>query len=272
MESALHTPSELLLRIDPIVVPHAQEGRKAFGSLLESVGTGAFSGNVTDYLRTYLSIDKTIVTIFARDAAEPPELLLHNFDDPKACALYLSYIRHHCLPAAFADDGYGDAPVSVLDDPASPDARGFTRTLRAFLGIEAELRLAMPMDDGRVAMLLLGKAQWSPAESEVAVRCAAFLRPTIQAHARSRRDVPKPAGGDWRFDLVRKSFGDSRLTSREFAIAMRILNGDSTSMIADKLAISGATVKVHRRHIFAKLNISCQAELFALAFRDMRVR
>jgi DNA-binding CsgD family transcriptional regulator len=34
-------------------------------------------------------------------------------------------------------------------------------------------------------------------------------------------------------------------------------------MIAEVLGISGATVKIHRRNIYAKLSIASQAELFA---------
>ncbi|MBL0373876.1 helix-turn-helix transcriptional regulator [Rhizobium sp. KVB221] len=61
-------------------------------------------------------------------------------------------------------------------------------------------------------------------------------------------------------------FGDDdALTQRETAIANLILRGHSSPSIALLLGISVDTVKVHRRHIYRKLNISSQAELFSLA-------
>jgi DNA-binding CsgD family transcriptional regulator len=55
------------------------------------------------------------------------------------------------------------------------------------------------------------------------------------------------------------------LTPREAAIANLILRGHSSPSMALLLGISPETVKVHRRHIYRKLHISSQAELFSLA-------
>lgn len=267
--SAPYTPSELLLQRDPLIARHQEQGRDAFMTLLDAVGTGAFSGQVVDYLRTYLAIDKAVIAIFARGKAVAPDLLFHNLFSADAVELYLSYLEHCCLPAIFADEGRRQAQVVVIEGTGPSGEQGFARDFQNFLGMGSELRLVMPIDDERIAVMLLGKEQWLAAESELAVRCAAFLRPTLFAHTRSRRENASAAGSDWRLDHVRSSIGDDKLTGREFDIAMLILAGESTPAIADKLYISVATVKVHRRHIYAKLNISSQAELFALAFRNV---
>jgi DNA-binding CsgD family transcriptional regulator len=54
----------------------------------------------------------------------------------------------------------------------------------------------------------------------------------------------------------------SALTSRELQVMNLVLEGHSTKSLAAQLAISVETVRVHRRHIYAKLNVSSQAELF----------
>jgi DNA-binding CsgD family transcriptional regulator len=54
------------------------------------------------------------------------------------------------------------------------------------------------------------------------------------------------------------------LTKRELEIVTLILKGHSNLSIAAVLELSLNTVKVHRRQIYAKLNISSQAELFRL--------
>ena len=43
-----------------------------------------------------------------------------------------------------------------------------------------------------------------------------------------------------------------------------MLLGHSTRLVAEKLGISAETVKLHRKHAYAKLDISSQAELFYL--------
>jgi DNA-binding CsgD family transcriptional regulator len=61
-----------------------------------------------------------------------------------------------------------------------------------------------------------------------------------------------------------------QLTPREREIVMLILKGHSSVSIAMVLSLSPDTVKAHRRHIYAKLNISSQAELFHTFLVDHR--
>ncbi|MET0241329.1 MAG: helix-turn-helix transcriptional regulator [Sphingobium sp.] len=263
-----YTPSELILRNDPIVAHHQEEGRRAFATLMDSVGTGSFSGQTIDYLRTYLKIDKSIIAIFSRTTGTMPEILFNNIFDARSCDLYLSYLQHHGQAEIFAAELGAEPCAAIMPEARNADTLAFTRIFHAYLGMQAELRVAAPIDEDRVAVLLLSKEDWSDVERAFVLRCAEILRPVILLHTRSRV-ATEPRGADWRLDHLRNSIGDDKLTSREFDIAMLILAGESTFAIADKLEISVATVKVHRRHIYAKLNISCQAELFALAFRGV---
>lgn len=59
-------------------------------------------------------------------------------------------------------------------------------------------------------------------------------------------------------------FGSSLLTEREAQAVNLILHGHSTKSIAARLGISAETVKLHRKHAYAKLEVSSQAELFYL--------
>lgn len=59
-------------------------------------------------------------------------------------------------------------------------------------------------------------------------------------------------------------FGSSLLTERECLIAQYLLRGHSTKSLAERLGISEDTVKTHRKHLYAKLDISKQSELFSL--------
>lgn len=53
------------------------------------------------------------------------------------------------------------------------------------------------------------------------------------------------------------------LTQREREIVTMVLRGHSTESIAMQLGISPGTVKIHRKNIYRKMNVSTQAELFA---------
>lgn len=53
------------------------------------------------------------------------------------------------------------------------------------------------------------------------------------------------------------------LTSREFEVSCLLLSGYSNKEISNKLAITSETVKAHRKHIYSKLDIHSQAELFS---------
>jgi DNA-binding CsgD family transcriptional regulator len=55
-----------------------------------------------------------------------------------------------------------------------------------------------------------------------------------------------------------------RLSQRQAEVALMILQGHSTPSIGLRLGLSAQTVKVFRRQLYAKCNISSQAELFAL--------
>ncbi len=61
-----------------------------------------------------------------------------------------------------------------------------------------------------------------------------------------------------------EAFGSSLLTEREAQVINLILHGHRTKTVAEKLSISMETVKLHRKHAYAKLEISSQAELFYL--------
>jgi DNA-binding NarL/FixJ family response regulator len=60
------------------------------------------------------------------------------------------------------------------------------------------------------------------------------------------------------------AFGSSMLTERETQVINLVLHGHSTKTLAEKLSISMETVKLHRKHAYAKLEVSSQAELFYL--------
>lgn len=64
-------------------------------------------------------------------------------------------------------------------------------------------------------------------------------------------------------------FGARVLSERELEVARLILRGYSSKAMAQRLGISPETIKVHRRHLYAKLDISAQPELFSLFIQSL---
>ncbi|WP_339674070.1 helix-turn-helix transcriptional regulator [Dasania marina] len=64
-------------------------------------------------------------------------------------------------------------------------------------------------------------------------------------------------------------FGSSVLTNREQEVLHKLLHGHSNQSAADTLFVSLETLRRHRKHIYQKLGINSQAELFSLFIHSL---
>ncbi len=72
------------------------------------------------------------------------------------------------------------------------------------------------------------------------------------------------------YSLMMGAFGANILTPRQSDVTSLLLQGKDSKEIADMLSISIGTLKVHRKNIYEKLNISSQAELFVCFIQYLR--
>jgi DNA-binding CsgD family transcriptional regulator len=80
-----------------------------------------------------------------------------------------------------------------------------------------------------------------------------------------------PADLPARFGMLTGKSGRAALTAREIEVAMLSLSGFSSRAIAEKLTISFETVRAHKKHIYAKLGVNSQSELFAMFYEPGRI-
>jgi DNA-binding CsgD family transcriptional regulator len=106
-----------------------------------------------------------------------------------------------------------------------------------------------------------------PASSEAVTQTSTGAAAEAVTEAGTPADTPTYAT---RFEQVSSVSGRSPLTAREVEVAMLTLSGFSTRAIAEKLAISFETVRAHKKHIYTKLNVNSQSELFALFYEAGR--
>ncbi|MBB2205813.1 helix-turn-helix transcriptional regulator [Gluconacetobacter takamatsuzukensis] len=177
------------------------------------------------------------------------------------------------LAGAFVLDPFRDAVMAdgrarmIAMGECAPD--GFVQTEYYRLHYAAtrivdEIGFVIPLADlcvGVLSLCRLGPAPpFADGERErlraaAPVVCAFGHRHWFHAPGRRR------AGGE---AVPVAGIEDGRLTRREIEIVTLILKGHSTPSLAAVLGCAPNTVKVHRRRIYAKLGISCQAELFRL--------
>ncbi|MDH4557828.1 LuxR family transcriptional regulator [Pseudomonas sp. BN417] len=132
-----------------------------------------------------------------------------------------------------------------------------------------EVQYNVQLDEARTLCLSLGSRQRFLPEQ---VSLLEMIRPWVVGLMRQRmffegamaESAPRQAPR-WQDNLeeAMERLG-TPLTARELDVIRLILSGCSNKEVAGKLAISAETVKVHRRHIYAKLNIKSPQELFSL--------
>ncbi len=87
-----------------------------------------------------------------------------------------------------------------------------------------------------------------------------------EATAPGARAALDEAGYASRFEAISQQSGRTALTAREIEVVRLGLSGFSTRAISERLEISFETVRAHKKHIYAKLGVSSQSELFALFY------
>lgn len=116
-----------------------------------------------------------------------------------------------------------------------------------------------------VALGRLGKARFTDEQVTDLRNITAAIDSLCQQHWTTDSNLePSGEGVRRQLHLALEAFGSSLLTDRETQVINMVLHGHSTKSVAERLGISVETVKLHRKHAYAKLEVSSQAELFYL--------
>lgn len=127
-----------------------------------------------------------------------------------------------------------------------------------------EVGFVLPLANGRVGILSLCRTGKAPAFSADAVKHLRAAAPLVCALASRHWFEASGLSREIKNAVPASKIEHPLLTNRELEIVRLILKGHSNLSVAAVLELSPNTVKVHRRQIYSKLNISSQAELFRL--------
>lgn len=252
-------------------MPNAAEARLA--ETIRRIGGQGFESALYDWLRRCIAPDNIVILAY-RDAAAPQVLFTQTGQPQVFAQLDATY-----LAGAYLLDPYHDLHVTRVPAGAyrlrdvAPDAfhrsRYFLDYYQQTTLIDEVTFVAYPHPDISLNICLGRDASsgrpFTASEVETAQRLAPVVTAMAETHWATLAD-PGGAPADVSAALVaamRDRHG-VRLSPRQAEVALLILRGHSTQSIGLRLGLSPQTVKVFRKQLYAKCNLTSQAELFAM--------
>ena len=248
----------------------------SLGAAIGAIGTADFYRAMAHFLRRCLPYDNVIVIVFQGTAT--PLVLYREIHGPDV----FSYLEEQYLPAAYLLDpiyhfhlNRGAAGLYRLLDMA-PDQFRRSRYYKWYygkIGITDEISVILPVGDKATLTISMGKdissdQLFTPKAEENLRRYESVIMALLTAHG-AAQGAPLPVKAEARsitdsLIAAMRSLHNVTLSPRQAEVALLILQGHSSPSIGLHLDISPQTVKVFRKQLYGKCNLSSQAELFAL--------
>lgn len=239
---------------------------QTIGRLIEQLDEQNFWTKLIRQLKHVITFDSWVILVFSDKT--PIVLAESPTADGKEDQLFKDYIRGFYLIDPFYIDNREKRKTGLfLLDDVAPEYFEQTDYYQHYfrLNIVAdELHLNYQIDSENTLCLSLGNQDRFKADHITTIQ---LIQPWLLGLMKQRFNIekklviaePKP------LPTNTTSLNDIQhlLTNREFEVSCLLLSGYSTKEISRKLDITIETIKVHRKHIYTKLGIHSQAELFS---------
>ncbi|MEM1396408.1 MAG: helix-turn-helix transcriptional regulator [Pseudomonadota bacterium] len=247
-------------------------------TILGSSATTAATLALCDELVAQLRVDSVLLVRFPRDSG--PQLLYGDYEHRRRLNRIDDYFQGNYAidPFYLQLEACREAGVLGLSDVIEEnfDSSEYYRAHYRSAGLVDELCFCCT--DGQTGYVVLslsravGKNRFSLDELDAARRIAPLMRGLMRSNWHT---LAEAGGSDFEpikiqdelhrhIENTRINFGRSILTRREYDVLQLLLRGNSVELIGKKLDISVGTIKVHRKHIYSKLHIRSQSEIFSL--------
>ena len=242
----------------------------AMGRVIETLDQPGFWTALVRLLGRYVPVDNWMVLIYS--AGKPHVLAESPGADGGMDSLFQDYLKGLYLldPFYIANRESPRSGLFRLQDVA-PECFEQTDYYQRYFRLNIvtdEVHINVQLDDERTLSLSVGSQCRFSLEQTALL---GLVQPWVAALMRQRLNFerePKEAPEltpNWqsRLEAATEQL-TTPLTAREMEVGLLLLSGCSNKEIARKLAISAETVKVHRKHMYSKLGIKSQSELFSL--------
>lgn len=250
---------------------------RAIGQLIEALDRPNFWAQLVRLIHQYVPFDSWVALQFS-STARPTVFAESPGEDGGTDALFQDYLQGLYLLDPFygaSRDGSHSGLVSLAQ--VAPEHFELTEYYQRYFRLNVvadEVQFNCQLDSDRTLCLSLGAERpYKPAQ----LALLTLVQPWVLALMRQRMAHERPdseghaqdasaENSDWRVQLeasVQRSRG-AQLTARELEVGRLMLSGCSSKEIGRKLTISAETVRVHKKHMYSKLGIKSQSELFSI--------
>lgn len=242
--------------------------------LFAHLGQDSFCTTLLELIRTEVACDSSVILLYRK--GDQPKILFDRMSSAERQAVHDNYFNGiYLLSPYYLHWQAGASEDMVRLEDITPD--GYFETVYytdyySGSGLIDEVGYLIPLTQDSAVMFLLSRTAdlqpFTPAELGYLSALKKIIIAALRQHFTLSSLPPRTIMRVWLEDGLRL-FGSSVLTERESQVVQLMLRGHSSKSCARELAISPTTERVHRRNIYAKLNIASQAELFRLFFDAM---
>jgi len=256
-------------------MPNKEQDR-ALSAVINSLNNANFPEALAYFVQKIIGFDNLIIIAYHKDIN--PEELYREYNDP----IVYEKMQSHYLKAAYLLDPFYHAIKNGIQTgihrifDIAPDqfkqTSYFYEYYRAttlidefclFSRINHDTTLTVCFGRDKTSGMQFGKTELKKIKSYEHILSALCSQHWQAYQPKEGKNVVLPPIKH-RLRIVMKEKHDIALTPRQAEVALYILQGHSSLSISLNLNISKETVKVFRKQLYSKCNISSQAELFAL--------
>ncbi|MDH3282154.1 MAG: helix-turn-helix transcriptional regulator [Gammaproteobacteria bacterium] len=249
----------------------------AAAPLVTALGEADFYARLAGFLRHRVANDSLVELAYHYHYA--PQVLFDDLDPRDGAALYGRYFKGAYLLSPFYLRWRAAPQESALHRLKEIAPEGFFDSIYytdyyGRSGLVDEMGFVVPTSSESAVLVSLGRTSQLEAYSRQERQRLHAVEPIVSSIVRRHWALiaaPPKARLKKRLADALALFGSTLLTEREQSVVQLMLRGHSSKSCARELGISPTTERVHRRHIYAKLGISSQAELFSLFFDALAV-
>ena len=239
-------------------------------TLLPQIGTSEFPAGLVDTLKALVPIDDASILLYPSKAMP----VIEYFEVPEQAETSTldrfvkgPFLLDPYYLAAYRDNRFGVFRLRDLSPVGFKDSEYYKAWYRN-CGYQDECGYLIALPAGGFINIALGKTRPRATFTKTQLGILEAIGPTVDALCQQHWTAHESSASSEQLRAQLHSalnaFGSSLLTERETQVINLVLHGHSTKTVAEKLSISMETVKLHRKHAYAKLEVSSQAELFYL--------
>jgi DNA-binding CsgD family transcriptional regulator len=240
-------------------------------ALLDGIGRLDFQERIMNALKQQVAFDASLVLLYRRGCA--PKILFNDWRTDRGLSNIQQYLQGYYRMDPFyrltLEEGIdGVHQLSKLDTGFGDS--DYYREFYQYSGLQDEINVLVSLDAETKFAISLARRSSRPAFRSQDLKFLQNVTPLlVKAIVRHYRDLrPESQEGEPLLQSALaqavRNFGRSVLTTRECQVVQLVLRGHSVKEAAAKLGIAPATVKLHRRNLYAKLDVTSQASLFSL--------